>query len=228
VTNIGSVPVDDPESVLEVGRGADPDGFVAPPEIGRLEPGESTTVSVDVELPVFAIGTYAVEGSFPGFDPPVEFRAESSHIPWLLLLLPLVILGLVALIALWNRIRRRTREPGEQQVLRPTPEAAPVAATAVIDLRHEEPSDEDAEVEELASVITEELDAAFDDVLFWSGDELTNENLADLVVGLSHTAGKRVAGRTSLTLAESEGLGDEIAGELLAALGIEGDTSARL
>ena len=58
ILNNGFVAVENPQVVLAVGKGADPTGFVKPPEIGVLEPGESVTVTVDVELPVFALGDY--------------------------------------------------------------------------------------------------------------------------------------------------------------------------
>ena len=49
--NVGPEAVDDPDVVLRMGRGAEPTGTMASPVIGRLEPGETTTVVVDVELP---------------------------------------------------------------------------------------------------------------------------------------------------------------------------------
>ncbi len=156
IVNTGAVPVNNPSIVLGLGKGADPTGFVAAPEIDRIEPGESVTVRVPLELPVMAIGTYAVVGSIPGFDTPIEFRAETSQIPWLLLLIPVLILVQVGLLAIRNRVRARLEE--RDAALRPVVVAAPEVPApprtpeelAVIDLREEEPIDVDAAWDEPA------------------------------------------------------------------------------
>lgn len=140
VVNTGQVRVNNPAITLRVGKGADPSGFVEAPDLGTFAPGESKTFRVDVELPVFAVGTYAVEGDIPGFGVPVHFRTETTHIPWLLLLLPVLALLQVGLLAARNRLRRRLGvEPAVEREPAPAlvPPAPALPAGGVIDLRDE-------------------------------------------------------------------------------------------
>ncbi len=142
IANTSDVPIEDPELILTFGKGANPTGSVTPPPITRIEPGESVVVRAALDLPSFAYGTYAVEGTFPGFDPPVRFRAETSHIPWLLFVAPLLILFQLGLVTLRNLVRRRIFAPSGE--LAPTTNDAPAdipdIVRTVIDLRDDRPT----------------------------------------------------------------------------------------
>jgi hypothetical protein len=241
VVNTGFVAVDDPSIVLGVGKDANPTGFVAPPRIDRLEPGESITLRVDVDLPVFAIGTYAVEGSIPGFETPVAFRAESSHIPWLLFLIPVLILAQLGLLAIRNRIRGRVYEVQTPSV---AAEALPVDSETVedlveIDLRDEElidvdaewgdpvetPAEADAESDakaaELEAIIDEELGTVFDEAARHRDVSIDNSAFRELVIDLAHTASERVAERAALDKEGVEALDAQIGDAVLTAFGVE-------
>ena len=248
VVNTGFVTVNNPNVVLAFGKGNNPTGFVAPPTIPSIEPGESVTVSVAVEFPMFAVGTYAVVGSIPGFDQPVEFRAESSHIPWLLLLLPVLILAQLTLVALRNRVRRRLHGPDVIDLGDRVPEAAD-ADSEVIDVREEaaapvdvdltdtetaEPVDVDltqddvepaAQPDELETIIGEELASVFDDAFSHRDEIISDADFRDLIVDLAGTAAGRVAERTELSDTERRELDSEIAEAVLGAFGFEPNAS---
>ena len=106
VDNIGEVTVRNASISLSIGKGPNPSGFVKAPDLGELKPGESRTYSVPVELPVFALGTYGVQGEIPGFADPVRFRAETSQLPWALVALPLLVRLPVVSITTRTRFRR--------------------------------------------------------------------------------------------------------------------------
>jgi len=254
VANTGFVAVNNPSIVLGLGKGANPTGFVAPPTIERIEPGESVTVRVDLELPVFAIGTYAVVGSIPGFETPIEFRAESSHVPWLLLLIPVLILIQVGLLTTRNRVRDRLakseRPPAPLAELEPAAPVEPQTAAhlAVIDLRDEEPIDVDAEWDDpvdddvadteadepaetnasgrkLETIIGEELGSVFDEAFKRHDGSISDSDFRDLVIDLAATASGRVAERTELDEEERSLLDIEMADAVLGAFSLGPDAT---
>lgn len=237
IVNTGFVVVNNPSLVLGLGKGANPAGFVRPPEIDPLEPGDSITVSVDLDLPVFAIGTYGVEGAIPGFAVPVEFRAETSHVPWLLVLIPLLILALVAIIVIRNRVRNRANKDDEIYVASsgavvPVPAASSdqeIDDLAVVDLREEEPIDVDAvwDDAELAdgfdSIIDEELGAVFESASRLREESSGDDDFRTMVNDLAMSASDRVAGRAGLGDTERNALGDELTHVILASFGADND-----
>ncbi|MEZ5165421.1 MAG: hypothetical protein R2695_02650 [Acidimicrobiales bacterium] len=123
--------------------GGDPATAIDPPSIEAIAFGESATVQVDLQLPRFAVGTYAVVGTVSGVDPPARFRAETSHVPWLLFLIPLIVLVQLALLALRNRLRRwihrptRTTDPTlPSEATLPFEATLPSETPSIIDLRN--------------------------------------------------------------------------------------------
>jgi aryl carrier-like protein len=76
------------------------------PALDDLAPGERVTFDIDLSLPRFSFGTHVVEGTINGAAEPVSLRAETSHIPWLLFVLPSIVLAQLALVWVRNRIRR--------------------------------------------------------------------------------------------------------------------------
>jgi hypothetical protein len=241
VVNNGFVAVNDPSIVLGVGKGSDPEGFVAPPQIDRLEPGESVTLTVDIDLPAFAYGTYAVVGSIPGFETPVAFRAETSHIPWLLLIIPLLILAQLTLLAFRNRVADRIQRsepvptgdqpPSDDAVIdlgdgddAPAEETeediySPATAGGSIDLTDEvDPTEPDTDFTKL---VGEELASVLDNAPELYDSSLSEVEQRQLILDLSSAATARLAERAGLTNGESSALHDHLTGEMLAAFGLE-------
>jgi hypothetical protein len=113
VQNTGNVTVEDPPIIVALGKGSDPTGIVHPPPVGVLQPGESRTYHVPVDLGVLAFGHYQAVGKIPGFANPVEFRASTSTYPWALLLLIVVGAFEFVLIKARNRARARLARQAE-------------------------------------------------------------------------------------------------------------------
>jgi len=214
--NIGTVPVTDPELTLRFGKGPNPTDPVDAPVLGTLAPGERVTVRVALELPRFAVGTFAVEGSLPDLTVPVSFRAETSHIPWLVLVLPLLILIQAALLRVRNRVRDRIHGP--PRTSDPTLPSA-VTATDAGDDADGDPTSPDPEPEpeappepelepepDLETVIREELDRVFDDAARHFDDSLDEPAFRRYLTELATTVTERTSARIEMTPPERETL----------------------
>ena len=110
VRNTGNVAILDPRLVVTVGRGGDPAGIVETPDLGRLEPGESRSIEVPVELDALSFGSYTVLARVGGGAEPVVARTEASTYPWLLIAGAIVLVQL-GLLAIRNRVRARVAVP---------------------------------------------------------------------------------------------------------------------
>lgn len=125
VANAGETTVTDPIVRVSVGRSTDLEPEIVDAEVGTLEPGEQTVVTVPLELPMAAFGTYHVVGQV-GDSETGAFDLEWTTYPWGLFALNA--LGLVLIV--WG-VRRRlaARQPAPYR---------PVVATAgddsVVDL----------------------------------------------------------------------------------------------
>ncbi len=195
--NTGTTPATDVAVTLAVGKG-EPTRPIAAPPIPTLAPGERITIAVDVTLPRFSFGTHAVEGVV---DSSVPFRAETSHVPWLLLFLPAIVLGQVVLVSLRNRARahlRATSTAGREvkPVAGPAPETAAEAAPPVVteraSLAEPGPRARPPVVEPIWSVIERELDAALAGLTDRDGDE---EDATAAVHDAARTVTERIADR---------------------------------
>jgi hypothetical protein len=131
VINTGDVPVDEAMVNLWVGGGDDPSGFIPPIRVDRLEPGESATYQVEIELGALTFGERTVAGEIRGIGEPTTFSTTTSSYPWLLIIIPIVVIVQLILVASRNRLRRR---------LHATEAAA--AATAATAATAEPPTDE--------------------------------------------------------------------------------------
>lgn len=107
VTNTGDVPVDEAMVNLWVGEGDDPSGFVPPIRVDRLEPGESATYQVEIDLGAFTFGERTVTGEIRGIGEPTTFSTTTTSYPWLLIIVPIVVVVQLILVASRNRLRRR-------------------------------------------------------------------------------------------------------------------------
>ncbi|WP_436794223.1 hypothetical protein [Actinospongicola halichondriae] len=106
LVNTGSAPVSSPELEIAWGSGSDPSGFVEPPEVEAMAPGETQTVSVVLRRSALTIGEQTAVVDVQGIGVAVSASATTSGYPWGLLVLGLIALQLVAL-AIRNRVRRR-------------------------------------------------------------------------------------------------------------------------
>lgn len=103
--NTGNVALHDLPISFAWGRGADPTGFVAAPDVPSLEAGAETTLEVPVTLDALAIGGYDVLGRIDGIGAPVETRVHTTTYPWGLIVVPGAILAQLTLLSLRNRLR---------------------------------------------------------------------------------------------------------------------------
>lgn len=241
VDNIGEVTVRNAAISLSIGKGPNPKGFVAAPDLGEIKPGESRTFAVDVELPVMAVGTYGVQGNIPGFADPVRFRTETSQVPWALTALPLLILGQVALLTMRNRLRRKLAP-----VPAPVPAIAPrraLPAAVIIDLDDLETSQSGTPERERVTVgaaaatppelvpgeigesISRAVRDALDETSIRVGDsEPDQQTLVRIIRNVSRVAALRVGVQHSLTTHQVDHLEAEILESLTETIGAAAPT----
>lgn len=113
VVNTGSVPVSDATVILSAGPIDDPDGFVPPVRLDRLEVGERRSVSVPIQFPALTWGEQQVRAVINGTSAPVAFSATTTSYPWLLIIVPAVLLLQLLLVTVRNLVRRRLHDLDE-------------------------------------------------------------------------------------------------------------------
>lgn len=153
VRNTGNVAITDPRVVLAVGKGSDPTGIIPSPSLGTIPGGTQTTYRIPFEVGPLAFGDYTVTASIPGFAPPVQASTSTTVYPWLLLIIPAVLVVQLVLILVRNRVRARVWAKKEatatleEQILlaeadmAPVPVAAPSVAAAGVALSSSEAAD---------------------------------------------------------------------------------------
>lgn len=171
--------------------------------VPALAPGETATLRIAIELPAFAIGTYGVEGSVPGMTA-TGFRAETTHVPWVLVFVPALVLLQLALVGARNRVRRRLH----REATAPADDGADPART-----------------EELSTVIEEELAAVFG-VGLEHAEGLGDAERAARVGSLCREVTVRVAHRVTMTESERMALGRELTLTMLGELGLADATGS--
>ncbi len=123
VENVGTETVENPVVRVSVGRSEDVEPEIVDAEVGVLDPGEQTVVTVPLELPMAAFGTYRVVGQV-GETEVGAFEVEWTTYPWGLFALNVLALALLA----WGiRTRLAQRRPAGAAAL-------PGDADAVVDL----------------------------------------------------------------------------------------------
>ena len=152
-----------------------PDQPIALVSLPKLDAGERTTVDADFSLPRFSFGTHALRGTLTGAEDPIALRAETTHIPWLLLLLPTLALAQVGLVSLRNRARRRLHRDDQTPA---APSLDPAGSTEAVDgsavPTSAAPANDDGVDQPpstVASFIERELDAALADLARWRIDD---------------------------------------------------------
>lgn len=139
LVNTGTVAVNDVSITLTAGPIDDPDGFIPPVRVERMEIGERRAFSVPIEFPALSFGDQMVRGTVNGTSQPTSFSAETTTHPWLLIIVPIVLLvqGLLLLI---RNITRRRLHGDDQGVGEPMPNAIPDdALICVIEVAEPDP-----------------------------------------------------------------------------------------
>lgn len=163
VENTGGVPLRDVPLRVTIGRGTDPSGVVDTRPIALLQPGEARTVELPVELDPLSFGRYTVKVEARSIGERPAARASTTSYPWLLVLVPIVLVQAV-LLGLRNRARRRIVGPSEAegQAIPPAPDGGGTPeAGATLDLD----TGVYAAVDEAVSVVIAEHRRAVADVL---------------------------------------------------------------
>lgn len=215
ILNTGNEQVDDAVLTIALGKGPDPSDPVEAPELGPIDPGERAVIEVPLTLPRFAFGTYRVEGTVSTSSGIDQFQAETSHVPWMVFLLPLLILVQLTMLKGRNAVRDRIhRAPSTSDPTLPARVPTPAPPDPdVIDLTHEPAP----AVADLETVISEELDVVFDEAFRRNDEELDEAQLTKLVVELAGTAAGRVTDRVDVSADERVELHGTMTEALLAA-----------
>ncbi|MGQ0433197.1 MAG: hypothetical protein ACT452_12410 [Microthrixaceae bacterium] len=115
LVNTGPLAIDAPKVNVSWGSGSNPDGFVKPPEVDRMEPGASQVLTIPLHRSALTIGAQTAVVEVQGLGSPVVARASTTGYPWGLLAVALVVLQLL-LLRLRDRLRRRVHRGHEPTV----------------------------------------------------------------------------------------------------------------
>ncbi|WP_426572444.1 hypothetical protein [Aquihabitans sp. McL0605] len=127
LTNDGGTLADDMAVGLSAGPQGDPNQVLRAPPTGSLEPGESRSYEVPVDLGPFAHGDFEVAARLVAPQGSQRFGAETSSFPWMVLIVPGLILLEVLLLAGRNALRTRVQRSSEASSIAPAVAAAAVA-----------------------------------------------------------------------------------------------------
>ncbi|MEV0396323.1 hypothetical protein [Polymorphospora rubra] len=113
VRNDGTAPAVEPAVSVTLGRGDEPTGFVPPPLLDTIAPGEQRVVRLPFTIPGPAVGRYTVRGEIGGLGQPVVFSATTRNHPWGLLGLAAALLVAWQVRSTWaaGAVRRRRPRP---------------------------------------------------------------------------------------------------------------------
>jgi len=110
VVNHGTIAVNGASLDFVQGPKGNPTGFVPPLKLDRFEVGERRKIVVPIRFDALAFGDQSVRGSVRGTSVPVSFTVTTSTHPWLLILVPIVVIGQLILLSVRNRLRRRLHD----------------------------------------------------------------------------------------------------------------------
>lgn len=149
LANTGSLAAEAPDLSIAWGGGSDPDGFVEPPEVARIEPGETRELRVPLRREPLTWGKHTAVVEIQGVAVPVSARASTSWYPWGAAVAAVLVFQALALMAR-NTVRRRLTaararhgEMGQEPRELPAPPAAPAEipeADTVVDVTVFEPA----------------------------------------------------------------------------------------
>ncbi|MFM2077707.1 MAG: hypothetical protein RJA49_1597, partial [Actinomycetota bacterium] len=106
LVNTGSVAVENATVTMTAGPADDPTGFVTPVRVDRMDVGERRSFSVPIEFPNLSYGDQAVRATVNGTAVPVTFSATTTTHPWILIIVPALLLLQFLLLAIRNLVRR--------------------------------------------------------------------------------------------------------------------------
>jgi hypothetical protein len=125
VTNNGTGPLDNPRVTVTGGKGSNPTGLIAQPEIGVVAPGQTIVFEVPVSFTAPTFGEYQVRATFDDPSGDVVTTASTSTYPYALI----VVLWLLLQPLLLGLYKRRPGAGGSDDPLPTTPDAiAPAPA----------------------------------------------------------------------------------------------------
>jgi hypothetical protein len=107
IVNSGTVPVTGASIDFVAGPKDNPTRFVPPLKLERFAVGERRKLVVPIRFDALAFGDQRVRGNVRGTSVPVTFAVTTSTYPWLLIFIPILVVGQLVLIAIRNLIRRR-------------------------------------------------------------------------------------------------------------------------
>lgn len=161
ITNTGSEVVTDPPLLVTARRGSEVHAVTDVPPIGLLQPGQSRTIEVPVDLGGFGLGRlgggdYTVEGHVLGLAQPVDFGVATSSRPWGLYLSSSILVILVAAALAWSARARQRRRPARAQAALAAAPPALAAATPALSagIARRAPSDLAGWSDQVTSTIT--------------------------------------------------------------------------
>lgn len=144
LVNTGTVAVNDVSITLTAGPVDDPNGFIPPVKVDRIEIGERRAFSVPIEFPALSFGDQLVRCTVNGTSQPTTFSAETTTHPWLLIIVPIVLLVQGLLLLIRNIARRRLHD--EEVVGDAVPNAvADDALICVVEIEEPDPDGEGPE-----------------------------------------------------------------------------------
>lgn len=141
--NTGSVAVNDVTISIVAGPESDPTGFVNPVKVDRMEVGERRRFAVPIQFPALSWGTMAVRATVNGTSLPLVFGDTTETHPWLLVIIPAVLLVQGLLVLIRNLLRRRLNPPPPTPAVDPN---APVddALICVVEVSEPDPDGDPA------------------------------------------------------------------------------------
>jgi hypothetical protein len=107
LVNSGTVAVSGASVDFVAGPKGNPTGFVPPLKLDRFEVGERRKIVVPIRFEALAFGDQAVRGNVRGTSVPVTFTVMTSTHPWLLIVIPILVVGQLLLLGIRNALRRR-------------------------------------------------------------------------------------------------------------------------
>ena len=99
IVNTGDVRVSGATVSIVAGPKANPTGFVPPVKLDPLKVGERRSITLPIRFEALAFGDLSVRGVVRGASVALTFVVITSSHPWLLIIVPIVVLAQLVLLA---------------------------------------------------------------------------------------------------------------------------------